>query len=834
MNQSLLFSSVTHAHIKPVLHPRLGAEINGRTAVCYLRFLRQVKLDRLELPRHVYGRWVPNVPVHPAHVTVSRFDAATAGWEVVRDVELPPDPRIAGKGLSQSMSIDEMNVHFQKVLTDPVVPSIKLRGVETDLLRVECDREHPVWPNHGETQGALYQVPFGVFNTLKAFGKAVGKEPGRKPHLPILTAGRVEPRAPRGMTCRRIGESVRFESRFLSVGFALRRPLLLHLGWDAWGEGQAGANRLAVRRPTRTDANHASSGPLLVTGEGNYGAHFWTGTVEVKGNRVAYRRIHALPGVCLDIVFHVEPKRLLVEMVQETENDVPVLESEAWRLVWCLARGMTGVAADPTLLPGRSGDVKWPALIAGDGVGGLGCRLVEGDPEQVHLQVESYRSSNEVTSGIVLGRRPAGDQCQRVRAESIRAAVEFALDSLQPVRPARARKPGPGVRRHWTSVFSCYRPEWAGFSNHAASVNCHVNQSVPIDVAVLTGKARNGFDPLTAARFTIARALMEGGGYGYWRNLYMDADPVLVCGAGRIFQVAADPNWLRLVEPGLVQATDRILGTIGKEGLAVCNDLSGNSGSYRWSSNAFDIVGFGHLDGYVNAWTYRALRNAIVLMRVLGRVDLSTRARLAAVRLRKNYARHLVNPKTGWVAGWRSRDGQLHDYAMLWVNGPACAFGVLEPSVARRALHNLERLRDKLGLRSSKLGQPFGLLPLDPVDHIMPRFPGFTWTEPTFELFTDGSMSPCAVMYYLRALSIHGFRDRARTMAADLDAGFADGLFTGGAGKSMGEGNEFLSWEGLASGYEGTFGPTLATLYGVAIEQGALAPLDPEWWPTDR
>ena len=85
--------------------------------------------------------------------------------------------------------------------------------------------------------------------------------------------------------------------------------------------------------------------------------------------------------------------------------------------------------------------------------------------------------------------------------------------------------------------------------------------------------------------------------------------------------------------------------------------------------------------------------------------------------------------------------------------------------------------------------------------------------------------------YYLRALSVHGFRDRARDMAADLDAGFAEGLFTGGAGRSMGEGNEFLSWEGLASGYEGTFGLTLGALYGVAIEQGVLAPLDPEWWP---
>ena len=210
---------------------------------------------------------------------------------------------------------------------------------------------------------------------------------------------------------------------------------------------------------------------------------------------------------------------------------------------------------------------------------------------------------------------------------------------------------------------------------------------------------------------------------------------------------------------------------------------------------------------------------------------MADRVREAAATIRMHYAAQLINPETGWVAGWRSRDGQLHDYAMLWANGPACAFGVLEPSVARRALRNLERLRDRLGLKSARLGLPFSLRPLKPEDHMMPVLPDFMWTEPTFELFTDGSMSPGAITYYLRALSIHGFKDRARKMAADLDAGFADGLFTGGAGRSMGEGNEFLSWEGLSSGYEGTFGPTMGALYGVAIEQGVLKPSDPEWWP---
>ena len=116
---------------------------------------------------------------------------------------------------------------------------------------------------------------------------------------------------------------------------------------------------------------------------------------------------------------------------------------------------------------------------------------------------------------------------------------------------------------------------------------------------------------------------------------------------------------------------------------------------------------------------------------------------------------------------------------------------------------------------------------------MMPKIFKGGYAEPTFELFTDGSMATSAVGFYLRALAICGLKDRAKAMAADIDAGFADGIFTGGAGTSMGEGNEFLSWEGLASGYEGTFGPTFGVLYAVAVEQGLITPPDPEWWPAN-
>ena len=99
--------------------------------------------------------------------------------------------------------------------------------------------------------------------------------------------------------------------------------------------------------------------------------------------------------------------------------------------------------------------------------------------------------------------------------------------------------------------FSAFRPEFGGFSNNAISTNCHVNQHVALDFAAFTAKSPVGSDPMDMVKFSIGRALLDGGGYGYHRNLYLDSDPILVSGAGRIVQLTDDQAWLKRVRPGV-------------------------------------------------------------------------------------------------------------------------------------------------------------------------------------------------------------------------------------------------------------------------------------------
>lgn len=52
---------------------------------------------------------------------------------------------------------------------------VELGGLVTDCLRVECDREHPVWVNHGECNGGEFSAPFGLLKPLRVYGETPRK-----------------------------------------------------------------------------------------------------------------------------------------------------------------------------------------------------------------------------------------------------------------------------------------------------------------------------------------------------------------------------------------------------------------------------------------------------------------------------------------------------------------------------------------------------------------------------------------------------------------------------------------------------------------------------------
>lgn len=817
---------ITHAGIKPVRHQRLNVMIDGQPAIRYMRFMRTVRVERLELGRVFFSRWEPSVPTHPAHIIISTLDTLNNRWKTVRDLEIPSDPRILGKDLSQDMPTADITRYFEAIQREaPIV--IEIGGLETDHLRVECDREYPVWPNHGQCGcGGIHCVPFRILDSLKAYGYELGQVPEVSSYNPLLRLTGCSPSAPKGMRVQNRPDMLLFAGKKLSVGFSLKRPVLTHLGFDELGLGMACQNRLLFSHLSRSWKNGVSislSGPLLRTLRLDYGEQLWTGEVCVKGNRVIYRDLHCVEGLVIDAVFIVEPDGLIVELTQKCTKTLPYIEAEVWRLAWNIQAGITGCFGKPTCRPGRNGDVELPAMWATDAVGCLSCKAIGGDVEMTRLQVESYRVDDCVTGGIVLGERMNPEQCQIIPRGKITCTLDMRVTNILPDRAKFGSSKTPaGIRRSWATIFAGYRPETRMYSIHSVSTD---GGGMPwqMELVSVTKRHPDGPDPLELARIMLERHIMDGPTYGYHRNLYLQTDPCIISAVGRVYQVCPDSAWLKKIESGLVETVQRMLGNMGDVGFLLSN-LSGNSGSYRWSSHEVDIWGSGHIDALVNAWAYRAYKNAIVLMRELGRDDFSNECRKAAANIKANFGRTLINPRTGWVAGWKSRDGKLHDYGFLHINGPAIAFGLLDSKDARIALGNLEKLRREVGLDNACMGLPFNLIPFDRLDHMMPK----TRTKilPTFEIYTDGALNGWTPIYYVRALSTYGFKEEARKIAEELNEGYALGMFCGGNGTGV----EWKTWSGCPTGYEGTSTHCYTSIYSVAIEFGLAVPKEPEWW----
>lgn len=824
---------IVHGGIKRMRHDRLGVEIDAQTAVATLRFFRKVQVSRIEVPPIVYGRGSPPVPTHPARIIVSAYNRERERWEILRDLAVPPNAAFSGRGLDGSTPMKDMDAHFREAIKQAGLLVIDLGGVELDHVRLECDREHPTWPNHGEANGNIYSVPFGIFNDVSVHGRPLSPNPAVAPYAPVLRHRRIAPTAPAGMEVIQNGRTVTFRGPRLEAGFSLNRPMLTHLGWDDLGEGLAKVNRLlvtrSIMRPYRIIPLCGLTGPLLRTLDHDIGSHLWTGEIDIEGNVVRYLGLRAAENLRLDVAFTVFADHMIVDITEACSRAFTAVEYEAWRFAWDARVTPTGVTGLPSLRPGRNGHVPLPVLLTGEKVGCLALRRVgEVDTtDPCYLQSESYRVSEALTCGLSLDNRSDDGFGIRIPEGTRHATFELRVTNLQPERDNASAQAefSRGIRRTWATIFSCYRPEYRGFSNNCISTNCHLGQWSHLEVLAHTPNPTSGPDLRAMHRFTTEKALLDGGGYGYWREYFMDSDPALLCAAGTAFRLGAEPQWLERIRPGLVEVFERMTASASPDGLLINERLSGNSGEFTRSTNGIDTVSFGYLDAYSNAWAYRALRNVAPVFRRLGDAARAARAADIADRMHQSYAPTFCNPKTGWVAGWRSKDGKLHDYAYIVINGIAIAFGLLPPDLAHRALASLETLRRQVCPVTPELGLPVNLIPHAFEDHYLPSI--LQGAQPTYEIFTDGAVSSNLVEYYLRALSLYGFKKEARRLADDFDRGYAEGVFSGG----VGSGNEMRSWEGLPTGYEGTLTFNHGLIYAVAVEKGYVKPLDPEWWP---
>ena len=193
------------------------------------------------------------------------------------------------------------------------------------------------------------------------------------------------------------------------------------------------------------------------------------------------------------------------------------------------------------------------------------------------------------------------------------------------------------------------------------------------------------------------------------------------------------------------------------------------------------------------------------------------RYREAADKLKAVYFPAFYNPATGVLAGWRSADGQLHDYCFLFVNGIAIHYGLVPKDKAKAIMDRLLAKMREVGYTRFDLGLPGNLISVARKDyaHKAPRFGGGLREDNAdgFQRYENGGATACFAYFTLAALYDLGRRDEADRMLLPMLQAFEQGKFEGEGANGLS--NDWRAWDGTAWGYEGFLVDNYYTLLAV-------------------
>lgn len=460
-----------------------------------------------------------------------------------------------------------------------------------------------------------------------------------------------------------------------------------------------------------------------------------------------------------------------------------------------------------------AGDVALPAVLHLPGMGSL--RIYAQGSGSAALHYDARR--NPV--GFVTVTFPAATEQHKL--------IEYTLESaaIFPVLPAIAADDPrfDGFRRDYLDIFQ-QQAELHVLANNAASDACGFTVYEYADMARHTPELVKGLTALDLVRDTLDRYLAGFLGYGMpgykmfdtnepdtqFPHPSLDTYPSLLIAAYDYADASGDQRWLKRNYKGLRQWAETMTAPNADGSPLLEYPESGNSGSWTEKitvrpANWWDTIGFGHQDAYSNALGYRALLGMAVLADRVGETADARKYRQRAQQIHDAYAQAFLDPAAGVVAGWRSRDGHLHNYYFPFVNGIAVRYGLLEPAQARQAMDNILGKMESVGYTNFALGIPGNLVPVRRADYVDldPRFGGPAREDGTdgFERYENGGTTASFAYFTMAALYHLDETEKGDKILLPMLDGFARQGFSGRAPSGLSY--DWMDWQGGAHGYEG-------------------------------
>lgn len=367
-----------------------------------------------------------------------------------------------------------------------------------------------------------------------------------------------------------------------------------------------------------------------------------------------------------------------------------------------------------------------------------------------------------------------------------------------------------GFKRNYINIFQ-FSPGFRLLANNSTSDACAFTVFLYAEMARATPLLVEGLTAMDLIRNTVDEYLNGKIGYGMvgkvnWDSEYNSSDsfPSLVLASCYYILDTKDLDWARQHYEGIHQWAGKIMATDTNNDGIIEYGYSGNAGSWKGKkfkrpANWWDTIGFGHDDAYSNAIAYRALVELAQVAKLLKKEKDYLQFNAFTKKLKSNYYARFYNPKSGLLGGWRSADGELHDYYFTFVNSIAICYGLVEKDQAIGMMKALLQKMKEVGYTNFRLGLPGNLIPIADEDYVAldPR-----WGYQQFQVYENGGATGCYAYYTIKALFDLGMRDEALKILMPMLESYKEGGFEGYCSDNNLT-KDWKTWDGKCWGYEG-------------------------------
>ena len=405
-----------------------------------------------------------------------------------------------------------------------------------------------------------------------------------------------------------------------------------------------------------------------------------------------------------------------------------------------------------------------------------------------------------------------------------RISYTFNITSVYPHFEGIEQDKFAGLRRNYLNLFQV-NPVFQVLANNSCSDPVAFTLFMSSMLALKTPPLVDSLTALDLVRMSVERYLKGMKGYGLtgylegyegadvagWHSPYnsLDSYPSLVIAACNYIKGSNDKQWALMYYPRIKEWMDAQMRRDCDHNGLVEYELSGNSGSwdgYIRPANWWDTIGFGYEDAFSNAITFDALNLMVLVAEMIGNKDDAELYRHLADKMKEKYFQTFYNPVTGVLAGWKSKDGKLHDYYFLMVNSMAVYYDLVPANKAKDVMMALWTKMQEVGYTDFTLGVPGNLISVRKEDysHPDPRWGGGKLEDGSdaFQRYENGGASINWSYFTLKAFQKSGLEEQFNRIKDGILEGINAGAFQGSCIKG-GMTKDWKTWSGECWGYEG-------------------------------